>query len=676
MSPYVTTLIIQGAGALLIAAVFGHFQRAFHHDYLRRWTSAWYAATVMLFGVALAVALGERLGPAHPLAVAVGGAAFSVGFLRNVWLFAGAYELTTTRTVDPLRMRRYLVVAGVLGLAGGLAFSGDVAADPTSGFFRTLFRASAAGFAFAGAAILILRARSWKAGLGHRLVGISFGLYAAQQLHYIVLAAARLIGISPTYAPLLNVVDFLLQFAMALGMVIWLLEDERRSAIDAATQIEHLAYHDALTGLPNRQLFLDRLDVAVASAQRSATQLAVFFLDLDRFKLINDSLGHSVGDKLLQVVSRRMRAVLRDDDTVTRLGGDEFTVLVPHIEHVDAATQVARRIREALKLPIVIDGRELFVSASVGISLYPADGEDAETLLKNADTAMYRAKTQGRDTVQLYAPAMNARALEQLTLENRLRRALPNGELELFYQPIVAMSTRRIQAMEVMLRWRHPELGMLSPDAFVALAETTGLIVPIGEWVLRTACRQLRQWQVAGLPDLRASVNLSVRQLSQPDFVSLVADVLQETGILPATLEIELTESMAMQSDGDDLGKLRELDRLGVRISIDDFGTGYSSLSSLRLFPADSLKIDRSFVGDITRDPDDAAICAAVIALARSLKLSVIAEGVETREQLDFLRDHHCDYWQGFLFCQPRPANACSAMLSREVLMRQNIGRA
>ncbi|HEX2716574.1 MAG TPA: EAL domain-containing protein, partial [Gemmatimonadaceae bacterium] len=634
MSPNVTTLIIQGIGALLIAVVFGHFQRAFHHDYLRRWTSAWYAAAAMLLFVALTAVLRDRVGPTHVATTLVGGIAFSLGFLRNVWLFTGAWELTTTRTVDPLRMRRYLAVAGALGLAGGLVFSGDLAADPTSGFFRTLFRASAAGFAFIGAAILILRARSWKAGFGHRLIAISFVAYAAQQLHYIVLSALRIGGFTPSYEPFLNVVDFLLQFAMAMGMVIWLLEDERRTAIDAATQIEHLAYHDALTGLPNRQLFLDRLDVAVTSAQRSATQLAVFFLDLDRFKLINDSLGHSVGDKLLQVVSRRMRAVLRDDDTVTRLGGDEFTILVPHIEHIDAAMQVARRIREALKLPIVIDSRELFVSASIGISVYPTDGEDAETLLKNADTAMYRAKTQGRDTVQLYAPAMNARALEQLTLENRLRRALPNGELELFYQPIVAMATRRIHAMEVMLRWRHPELGLLSPDAFVALAETTGLIVPIGEWVLRTACRQLRQWQLSGLPDLRASVNLSVRQLSQPDFASLVADVLQETGIVPETLEIELTESMAMQSDGDDLGKLRELDRLGVRISIDDFGTGYSSLSALRVFPADSLKIDRAFVGDITRDPDDAAICAAVVALARSLKLSVIAEGVETREQL------------------------------------------
>jgi len=457
-------------------------------------------------------------------------------------------------------------------------------------------------------------------------------------------------------------------------MVIWLLEDERRTAVDAASQIEHLAYHDALTGLPNRQLFLDRLDVAIASAHRSGTQLGVFFLDLDRFKLINDSLGHSVGDKLLQVVARRIRALLRDDDTVTRIGGDEFTILVPSVERVEDATVVARRVRETLKHPIVIDGRELFVSASIGVSLYPSDGDDAETLLKNADTAMYRAKTQGRDTVQLYAPAMNARALEQLTLENRLRRALPNGELELFYQPIVAMSTRRICAMETVLRWRHPELGLLAPDAFVALAETTGLIVPIGEWVLRTACRQLREWQEGGLPELRAAVNLSVRQLQQADFVSLVSEILGETRIPPETLELELTESMAMQSDGDALGKLRELKRLGVRISIDDFGTGYSSLSALRLFPADSLKIDRSFVGQIATDPDDAAIAEAVIALARSLKLHVIAEGVETREQLEFLRDHHCDYWQGFLFCQPRPAAACSAMLSREVMVRQSLG--
>jgi diguanylate cyclase (GGDEF)-like protein len=677
MSLAVSTLVVQAVGALFIGVVFAHFQRVFQHGYLRHWTRAWFAAAVMLLAVAATTMLRDA-GHAQGLAyIALLVVSMSTSLLRVTWLAFGSYEVTRSRAVTGRWQQRLLIGALVVGvaqpvivLASGAALHGAVPM-----LVRTLLRTGLSTIAFAIAARLILRARPWSAGLGHRLVGVSFVAYAIQQLHYLALGIYSYVaGHAVSYTPALNIVDFLLQFSIALGMVIWLLEDERRSAVDAATQIEHLAYHDALTGLPNRQLFLDRLDVAIASAHRSGIQLGVFFLDLDRFKLINDSLGHSVGDKLLQVVARRIRALLRDDDTVTRIGGDEFTILVSSVDKVDEATLVARRVREALKLPIVIDGRELFVSASIGVSLYPNDGDDAETLLKNADTAMYRAKTQGRDTVQLYAPAMNARALEQLTLENRLRRALPNGELELFYQPIVAMSTRRICAMETVLRWRHPELGLLTPDAFVALAETTGLIVPIGEWVLRTACRQLREWQEAGLPELRTSVNLSVRQLQQPDFVSVVSDILGETRIPPETLELELTESMAMQSDGDTLGKLRELKRLGVRISIDDFGTGYSSLSALRLFPADSLKIDRSFVGEIATDPDDAAIAEAVIALARSLKLHVIAEGVETREQLEFLRDHQCDYWQGFLFCQPRPAAACSAMLSREVMVRQSLG--
>jgi diguanylate cyclase (GGDEF)-like protein len=677
MSLVVSTLLVQAVGALFTGVVFAHFQRVFQHGYLRHWTRAWFAAGVMLVAVAGSSMLRDAGVSSGALYVALGMVSMSAALLRVLWLVFGSYEITLHREIDAAWQRRLVAASVVVGIALPIIVlaAGAELRAPVPALVRTIIRTALSAAAFAVAARMILRARPWRAGFGHRLVGISFVLYGVQQVHYLALAVfAYRAGRAASYMPALNIVDFLLQFSIALGMVIWLLEDERRTAVDAASQIEHLAYHDTLTGLPNRQLFLDRLDVAIASAHRSGTQLGVFFLDLDRFKLINDSLGHSVGDKLLQVVARRIRALLRDDDTVTRIGGDEFTILVPSVEKVEDATIVARRVRETLKHPIVIDGRELFVSASIGVSLYPNDGDDAETLLKNADTAMYRAKTQGRDTVQLYAPAMNARALEQLTLENRLRRALPNGELELFYQPIVAMSTRRICAMETVLRWRHPELGLLTPDAFVALAETTGLIVPIGEWVLRTACRQLHEWQDAGLPELRASVNLSVRQLQQADFVSLISEILTETRIPPETLELELTESMAMQSDGDTLGKLRELKRLGVRISIDDFGTGYSSLSALRLFPADSLKIDRSFVGQIATDPDDAAIAEAVIALARSLKLHVIAEGVETREQLEFLRDHHCDYWQGFLFCQPRPAAACSAMLSREVMVRQSLG--
>jgi diguanylate cyclase (GGDEF)-like protein len=412
MTSQVATLLVQAVGAIFIGVVFAHFQRAFQHAYLRHWTACWLVTGAWLVGAALSNHLRETGSTVTPWYVLATVSTTGAGLMRLAWLLLGAFEVTAGRGVDKHFARRLVIGAALFGIVTTLVLVGDGTPHVTRAFARTLLRAILAASAFGVASNFVLRARRWNAGLGHRMVGGSFLLYALQQIHYIGIAIYGYTnGVSMVgYTPYLNIVDFLLQFAMALGMVIWLLEDERRAALDAATQIEHLAYHDALTGLPNRQLFLDRLDVAVAGAQRSGAQLAVFFLDLDRFKLINDSLGHSVGDKLLQVVSRRMRALLRDEDTVTRIGGDEFTVLVARVDHVDDATSVARRVREAIKLPIVIDGRELFVTASIGISVYPNDGEDAETLLRNADTAMYRAKTQGRDTLQLYAdgPALAA----------------------------------------------------------------------------------------------------------------------------------------------------------------------------------------------------------------------------------------------------------------------------
>jgi diguanylate cyclase (GGDEF)-like protein/PAS domain S-box-containing protein len=436
---------------------------------------------------------------------------------------------------------------------------------------------------------------------------------------------------------------------------------ERKRAED---QIKSLAYHDALTGLPNRLLFTDRLSLAVSQAARHNQHLAVLFLDMDRFKVINDSLGHSLGDRLLQAVAERLQACVREADTVARLGGDEFTLLLPGVAHPEDVARVAEKILEALKQPFKTEGRELFCTVSMGISLFPEDGGDAETLVKNADTAMYRAKEQGRDNYQLYTPAMNATAVERLQLESGLRRALARNELEIHYQPVLDLGNGRVHGVEALLRWRHPDKGLLGPSEFISLAEVTGLAVPMSSWILRTACAQARAWQ-ASHPRLIVAVNLSARQFQQPDLVAIVKAALDDTGLPPRCLDLEITETNAMQNAEATIATLRELKALGVRVSIDDFGIGYSSLSYLKRLPIDTLKIDQSFVRDITTDPDDAAIATAVIALAHTLKLRVVAEGVETEEQLAFLTARSCDRMQGYLFSHPLPPEECTAFLAR-----------
>ena len=431
-------------------------------------------------------------------------------------------------------------------------------------------------------------------------------------------------------------------------------------------QLQRQVYHDTLTGLPNRLLFQDRLALAVAQAHRHGNGLAVLFLDVDRFKVINDSLGHSVGDRLIREVAVRLRSCLREGDTVARLGGDEFTLLLPDVGQAVDAAKVAKKVLDVVRMPFELDGRELFVTSSLGISLYPDDGRDAETLVKNADAAMYRAKEQGRDLYQLYTPALNATALERLALESSLRKALAHSELLLHYQPILDVATRRVHGVEALLRWRHPELGLVPPGDFIPLAEVTGLILAIGPWVLRAACAQARAWQDLQ-PGLRMAVNLSARQFQEAGLVGHVTDALADTGLDPHCLQLEITESSAMQNAQTAIQTLRELKALGVGLSIDDFGTGYSSLSYLKRFPIDTLKIDQSFIRDIGTDPDDAAIASAIIALAHTLKLTVVAEGVETADQLEFLTRHGCDRTQGYFFSRPLAAERCSELLAAPV---------
>ncbi|MEA2336767.1 MAG: hypothetical protein QOE82_774 [Thermoanaerobaculia bacterium] len=423
-------------------------------------------------------------------------------------------------------------------------------------------------------------------------------------------------------------------------------------------QIEYQAYHDALTGLPNRRLFRDRLTVALAHARRLKNPLAVMFLDLDRFKVVNDTLGHSTGDELLKAIAARLQASLREEDSIARMGGDEFTVLLADLKTPDDAAKIAQKVLDTVALPLQIDGTELFITTSIGIALFPSDGDTAELLLANADHAMYRAKDAGRNSYQLFTPAMNSRALERLSLENDLRHALDRGELQLYYQPQINIASGRVTGVEALLRWNRPGFGLVAPKDFIPIAEETRLIVPIGEWVLREACRQAKEWQGDRAEGLRMAVNLSPRQFQHSDLPQLIASALERSGLAPGNLELEITESLAMQNTSRTISTLHRLRDMGVQIAIDDFGTGHSSLNYLRSFPIDSVKIDQEFVQEIEGSAPDRAIVSAVIGMARGLRLRVTAEGVETDRQLAFLREQGCEEVQGFLFGEPVPATA------------------
>ncbi|KQV79385.1 hypothetical protein ASD15_18820 [Massilia sp. Root351] len=436
------------------------------------------------------------------------------------------------------------------------------------------------------------------------------------------------------------------------------------------TELHHQSTHDALTGLPNRVLLLDRLRQTITHSERKGHALWVVSIDLDRFKFTNSRLGHKGGDRLLQAVAERLQLALRPVDTVARIGGDEFALmLLPEQGALSPRADQVQRVLDCLAAPLLIDGQELFFTCSAGIAVYPADSADPGVLMERADIAMYRAKEMGGNNYQFYTPAMNEQLGERMLIEGALRTALERRELVLHYQPQVDTASGRIVGMEALVRWQHPELGMVAPNRFIPLAEETGLILPVGAWVLRTACAQLMAWRAGGAVDgardaLRIAVNVSARQMAEPDFVQSVADVLAETGLPPACLELELTESQVMNDVEHAIAVMHEVKKLGVLLAIDDFGTGYSSLAHLKRFEIDVLKIDQTFVRDLTVDPDDAAIVTTIIALAANLKLDVISEGVETLEQMAFLRQHGCRQMQGYYFSRPVPAAAFEAVLA------------
>jgi diguanylate cyclase (GGDEF)-like protein/PAS domain S-box-containing protein len=433
---------------------------------------------------------------------------------------------------------------------------------------------------------------------------------------------------------------------------------------DSEEQLQHIAHHDPLTELPNRLLFNETLKHALERGRRHNNIIGVIFLDLDRFKNINDSLGHSVGDKLLQKVAKVLLTCAREEDTVARLGGDEFTIILEEMPSAQDSAIIAQRILDAFKKPFNISGHELYAGTSIGISIFPSDGDDVATLVKNADAAMYKAKELGRSNYQFYSPELTAGAQNRLVLETALRHALENNEFQLYYQPQFSINSEKIVAVEALIRWYRPGVGIVSPAEFIPLAEETGLIIPIGEWVLETACKQAQLWAQQGLGQIRIAINVSPRQLLNNDIVLSVRKALEESQIDPRLLELEVTEASFMEITDDKLQALETLKNLGVTFSVDDFGTGYSSLSYLKRLPIDKLKIDQSFVRDIPKDSDDMAIARAVIALGHNLNLTVIAEGVETQQQLKFLQAEGCDEFQGYLCSKPVPAEELVTVFS------------
>jgi diguanylate cyclase (GGDEF)-like protein len=662
-----TSNVAQALGAVVLALVLVAFHRHYQRPYLLTWAWSWWAFCVSLLAGSAALYLVDHMPPAAPARLAASSLSLLAGYCQVAWLLFGTYEVVTERRLSS-RLQRRVLAALVLLALGSVASS--LFMDPRARFLvRVGVRILLLGIAFLVASWGVWRGHAHPSGLGRRLVSSAFLLYGLHQLHYLVVIVTQMVKVgSMSYAAYLGPFDFLFQALIGMGMVIWLLEDERQRVVVASARIEHLAFHDSLTDLPNRNLLLQHLGQMIGQAGARRERLAVLFLDLDRFKMINESLGNRHGDELLKAYAERLRHHLRGTDSIARVTADEFAILLPAVDGEATVIRVTEKILAITRLPFALQGREVYLTASVGISRCPEDGTEAETLLKRAEIAMYRAKEIRRDHYQIYSPGMDSNTLAQLSLEADLRRALaqppqPDGGLALFYQPVLDSRQRRVDGVEALLRWFHPVRGLMTPGEFLWLAEVAGLANALDLWVLRTACREAEDWRREGDPNLQLAVNLSPRSFQQPDLLRRIQDVLAETGFPPSLLVIEITETLAMQNAEATLAVLRGLKALGVRIAIDDFGTGYSSLSYLTTFPIDTLKVDRSFVHTLGQRRGSEEVAAAVIALALSLEIGVIAEGVETREQLVWLQGLGCDRFQGYLFSRPLPAAECRDLL-------------
>ena len=662
MATTYVSYLIRAASALILAIVFLRTYGRFHKGYILHWTWSWLALSIHYGASAAVLSMIERIGLTHPFRMGFSALAGAAAYLQVGFLLFGAWELLKRRPVKLRTVRYATPLLAIAGILPTLMFLEDSGSGAERMFLRVGLYGFVGGWAFLVAGWAMWRSRREKREFGVSLMSMAFFLYAIQQFHYFVITIPAVREAAPTnYSAYLGHFDVVFLMLMGLGMLAALLEQEQEAQSLALDEIEHLAYHDPLTGLPNRPLLLDRLIVALARAKRTDRRIAVFFIDLDRFKEINDSLGHTAGDSLLKLVADRLNGLMRQQDTLARFGSDEFALIVHDLDQVEHAAHLAQRYLDTIRLPYIVNEVEIFVSSSIGISFFPDDGTDAETLIRNADTAMNRAKEEGRDSYRIYSAEMNMRALERLGLENLLRHAIEQDELVLHYQPLIDLDSLRVFGVEALLRWKHPQEGLLLPVDFIHVAEISGLILPIGRWVLEKACGDLERLQREIDSDFLMSINLSTRQFRQHDLVETIRAAVERFGITAGTLQVEITETNAMDDAERTVAILAELRTVGVGISVDDFGTGYSSLEYLKRFPIDTLKLDRAFVEEIASDPGDDAIATAVIAMAHSLGLKVVAEGVENRAQLELLKSKGCDRIQGHLF---------SAALDIEELLR------
>ncbi len=647
--------------AAVAAAVLASLHRARQRPWLRSWSWSWLFLTFHSLLSAAAYFAARSGFPAQPRVVLASLAAMA-GFAQLVFLLSGSREVATGILFPRARLVPVLAATSAAAVLMALPGSSDPSAAMLRYTLRFGVRSLTAGVVFLVAALLVWRGLRASPSLGRSLVAGSLAVTGAHYLHYLVVGLGGFSsGTRHPLLTLLSSLDVLLAVVTVLGIVILLLEAERNAAVGAAAQLEHMAGHDALTGLPNRLMLLERTAQALRRASRDSRSVAVLALDVDGFKLLNDSLGHGLGDELLRSVGTRLKGAVRETDTVARLSGDEFGLLL-EVRDADEAAAVVEKIRAATGRPFVLHGREVHVTLSGGLAVSPRHGVAPEALLAAADIASARAREDGRGTVRTFDSSLNEVARKTVALEGAIRKALTDGEFRLFYQPIVSVPTGKIEGFEALLRWESAELGQVPPSDFIHLAEANGLIVPIGRWALKTACSQAREWQKAGIP-ARVSVNLSAREFRQPDLYLTVRDTIAETGLHAPLLDLEITERVAMESPDVSQFVLRELRSLGVSISLDDFGTGYSSLAYLRSFPIDTLKIDGSFIQAMVGDPQSAAIVRSVIDLAHSLKLGTVAEGVETEEQEELLRRAACDRIQGYVVSHPLPAAEATRIL-------------
>lgn len=655
--------ITQAVIALLLALVFHGFFRIYRRAHLRYWALSFWAGVVyyLASGLALFTATAaSTLAPSRTLFSAV---SLAAAYPQIVWLLAGAYVAATQRRIAPRRLRRALLIAGGAGVASALLF----AADPDGGGMRLLMRVelraliTASAFVIAG--VLLWTGETEHGSFGRKLLATAFVLFGTQQLVMLgVFVSQRLLGTWFSWAPLLGLGDLVGQVLIGLALVIWLLEEERTRARNATRRLYHLSFHDALTGLPNRKLFLERLAHALAQ-ETPGIRYVVSMVNVDRFRLLNESLGHQQADRLLAQLSDRLLHRAQRVDTVARIGADEFALLYREEEGASVAIPSCNQLLDRLREPFMLGDRDVILTCSMGLSSFPEDGSQPEALLANASAATMRAKEFGGDQLVTFANDMSGRAHEQLEFENDLRRALDRGEFGIVYQPVLLAASQRVTGFEALLRWKHPKRGVLSPDDFLPLAEGLGLMDRISDWVLENASRQVREWRQRFDMPLWVGVNFSASAFRSPDLIDRVMRILRRAKLAPEDLLVEITENVAMENFETGVVTLEQLRMAGVRIAIDDFGTGFSSLSYLRRLPIDKVKLDKEFVHEISRDIGTMAIVNALVPLAHTLGLKVVAEGVETQAQLDELCTAGVDEIQGFLMYEPMPAATCESML-------------